>query len=255
MLDFRGTSQQRQGNFNAPLSVTRAVVLYVIRCLLDDDIPLNEGCFAPLELRVPLGCMLNPEAPAAVVAGNVEVSQALCNLLFGAFGVLAAGQGTMNNLSFGNDRCQYYETVAGGGGAGEGLTGSIGLQSHMTNSRLTDPEVLEARYPVRLERFAIRSGSGGDGCWRGGDGLERTIRFLEPMSLSLISGSRRVAPFGLKGGTSGACGVNQLIRADGTEESLPGAVQLQLNAGDAIQMLTPGGGGFGASVQAGGQPG
>jgi 5-oxoprolinase (ATP-hydrolysing) len=255
VLDFRGTSQQRQGNFNAPLSVTRAVVLYVIRCLLDDDIPLNEGCFAPLELRVPLGCMLNPEAPAAVVAGNVEVSQALCNLLFGAFGVLAAGQGTMNNLSFGNDRCQYYETVAGGGGAGEGLTGSIGLQSHMTNSRLTDPEVLEARYPVRLERFAIRSGSGGDGCWRGGDGLERTIRFLEPMSLSLISGSRRVAPFGLEGGTSGACGVNQLIRADGTEESLPGAVQLQLNTGDAIQMLTPGGGGFGASVQAGGQPG
>ena len=255
VLDFRGTSQQRQGNFNAPLSVTRAVVLYVIRCLLDDDIPLNEGCFAPLELRVPLGCMLNPEAPAAVVAGNVEVSQALCNLLFGAFGVLAAGQGTMNNLSFGNDRCQYYETVAGGGGAGEGLTGSIGLQSHMTNSRLTDPEVLEARYPVRLERFAIRSGSGGDGCWRGGDGLERTIRFLEPMSLSLISGSRRVAPFGLEGGTSGACGVNQLIRADGTEEPLPGAVQLQLNAGDAIQMLTPGGGGFGASVQAGGQPG
>ena len=248
LLDFRGTSQQRQGNFNAPLSVTRAVVLYVIRSLLDDDIPLNEGCFAPLELQVPRGCMLNPEAPAAVVAGNVEVSQALCNLLFGAFGVLAAGQGTMNNLSFGNGRCQYYETVAGGGGAGKGFAGSVGLQSHMTNSRLTDPEVLEARYPVRLERFALRSGSGGDGCWRGGDGLERTIRFLEPMSLSLISGSRRVAPFGLDGGTSGACGENQLIRADGTEERLPGSVQLELKAGEAIQMLTPGGGGYGVSA-------
>jgi 5-oxoprolinase (ATP-hydrolysing) len=248
LLDFHGTSQQQQGNFNAPLSVTRAVVLYVIRCLLDDDIPLNEGCFAPLELRVPLGCLLNPEAPAAVVAGNVEVSQALCNLLFGAFGVLAAGQGTMNNLSFGNGRCQYYETVAGGGGAGKGFAGSVGLQSHMTNSRLTDPEVLEARYPLRLERFALRSGSGGDGCWRGGDGLERTIRFLEPMSLSLISGSRRVAPFGLDGGTSGACGENRLIRADGTVERLPGSVQLELKAGEAIQMLTPGGGGYGVSA-------
>ena len=248
LLDFRGTSQQQLGNFNAPLSVTRAVVLYVIRCLLDDDIPLNEGCFAPLEICVPLGCLLNPEAPAAVVAGNVEVSQALCNLLFGAFGVLAAGQGTMNNLSFGNGRCQYYETVAGGGGAGKGFAGSVGLQSHMTNSRLTDPEVLEARYPVRLERFALRSGSGGDGCWRGGDGLERTIRFLEPMSLSLISGSRRVAPFGLDGGTSGACGENQLIRADGTEERLPGLVQLELKAGEAIKMLTPGGGGYGVSA-------
>ncbi|MCH1458026.1 MAG: hydantoinase B/oxoprolinase family protein, partial [Synechococcus sp. MOX_bin73] len=248
LLDFHGTSQQQQGNFNAPLSVTRAVVLYVIRCLLDDDIPLNEGCFAPLELRVPLGCLLNPEAPAAVVAGNVEVSQALCNLLFGAFGVLAASQGTMNNLSFGNGRCQYYETVAGGGGAGKGFAGSVGLQSHMTNSRLTDPEVLEARCPVRLERFALRSGSGGDGCWRGGDGLERTIRFLEPMSLSLISGSRRVAPFGLDGGTSGACGENRLIRADGTVERLPGSVQLELKAGEAIQMLTPGGGGYGVSA-------
>ncbi|MDC0310266.1 hydantoinase B/oxoprolinase family protein [bacterium] len=248
LLDFDGTSQQQQGNFNAPLSVTRAVVLYVIRCLLDDDIPLNEGCFAPLELRVPLGCLLNPEAPAAVVAGNVEVSQALCNLLFGAFGVLAAGQGTMNNLSFGNGRCQYYETVAGGGGAGKGFAGSVGLQSHMTNSRLTDPEVLETRYPVRLERFAFRSGSGGDGCWRGGDGLERTIRFLEPMSLSLISGSRRVAPFGLDGGTSGACGENRLTRADGTLERLPGSVQLELKAGEAIEMLTPGGGGYGVSA-------
>ena len=244
-LDFSGTSPQRPGNFNAPLAVTRAAVLYVIRCLLDSDIPLNEGCFAPLDLVVPEGCLLNPRTPAAVVAGNVEVSQALCNLLFAAFGAQAAGQGTMNNVSFGNGRCQYYETVAGGGGAGEGFAGSVGLQSHMTNSRLTDPEVLESRYPVRLESFAVRSGSGGQGRWPGGDGLERTIRFLEPMSVSLISGSRQVAPFGLKGGASGACGENLRLDREGVAHPLPGAVQLELQAGEAIRMLTPGGGGMG----------
>ncbi|MCB4427516.1 5-oxoprolinase [Synechococcus sp. MU1643] len=244
-LDFSGTSPQRPGNFNAPLAVTRAAVLYVIRCLLDSDIPLNEGCFAPLDLVVPAGCLLNPRPPAAVVAGNVEVSQALCNLLFVAFGAQAAGQGTMNNVSFGNGRCQYYETVAGGGGAGEGFAGSVGLQSHMTNSRLTDPEVLESRYPVRLESFAVRSGSGGQGRWPGGDGLERTIRFLEPMSVSLISGSRQVAPIGLNGGASGACGQNMLLDREGVAHPLPGAVQLELQAGEAIRMLTPGGGGMG----------
>jgi 5-oxoprolinase (ATP-hydrolysing) len=244
-LDFSGTSPQRPGNFNAPLAVTRAAVLYVIRCLLDSDIPLNEGCFAPLDLVVPEGCLLNPRPPAAVVAGNVEVSQALCNLLFAAFGAQAAGQGTMNNVSFGNGRCQYYETVAGGGGAGEGFVGSVGLQSHMTNSRLTDPEVLESRYPVRLESFAVRSGSGGQGRWPGGDGLERTIRFLEPMSVSLISGSRQVPPFGLKGGASGACGENLRLDREGVAHPLPGAVQLELQAGEAIRMLTPGGGGMG----------
>ena len=173
-----------------------------------------------------------------------EVSQALCNLLFGAFGVQAASQGTMNNLSFGDGQRQYYETIAGGGGAGDGFHGSVGLQSHMTNSRLTDPEVLEDRYPVRLERFAIRSGSGGSGDWCGGDGLERTIRFLEPMTLSLISGSRSVAPFGLHGAEPGACGVNALLRADGSYRELPGAVQLDLNVGDAIVVKTPGGGGY-----------
>jgi 5-oxoprolinase (ATP-hydrolysing) len=244
-LDFSGTSHQRPGNFNAPLAVTRAAVLYVIRCLLDSDIPLNEGCFAPLDLVVPAGCLLNPRHPAAVVAGNVEVSQALCNLLFAAFGAQAAGQGTMNNFSFGNGRCQYYETVAGGGGAGEGFAGSVGLQSHMTNSRLTDPEVLESRYPVRLESFAVRSGSGGQGRWPGGAGLERTIRFLEPMNVSLISGSRQVPPFGLNGGASGACGENLRLDRDGVAHPLPGAVQLELQAGEAIRLLTPGGGGMG----------
>ena len=244
-LDFSGTSPQRPSNFNAPLAVTRAAVLYVIRCLLDSDIPLNEGCFAPLDLVVPAGCLLNPRSPAAVVAGNVEVSQALCNLLLAAFGAQAAGQGTMNNVSFGNGRCQYYETVAGGGGAGEGFAGSVGLQSHMTNSRLTDPEVLESRYPVRLETFAVRAGSGGQGRWPGGDGLERTIRFLEPMSVSLISGSRQVPPFGLNGGANGACGVNLRVDCDGAEHPLPGSVQLELQAGEAIRLLTPGGGGLG----------
>ena len=246
LLDFSGSSDQRPGNLNAPLAVTRAAVLYVIRCLLDVDIPLNEGCFHPLDLRVPLGSMLNPRPPAAVVAGNVEVSQALCNLLFAAFGVLAAGQGTMNNLTFGDGQRQYYETIAGGGGAGEGFNGSVGLQSHMTNSRLTDPEILESRFPVRLERFALRAGSGGRGQWCGGDGLERVIRFLEPMAVSLISGSRRVAPFSLNGGEPGDCGVNTRLRADGSEECLPGSVQLQLSAGEAIRLLTPGGGGVGS---------
>ncbi len=245
-LDFSGSSDQRPGNFNAPLAVTRASVLYVIRCLLDADIPLNDGCFQPLDLKVPLGSMLNPRPPAAVVAGNVEVSQALCNLLFAAFGVLAAGQGTMNNLTFGDSQRQYYETIAGGGGAGQGFDGSVGLQSHMTNSRLTDPEILESRFPVRLERFAVRAGSGGRGQWCGGDGLERVIRFLEPMSVSLISGSRRVPPDGLKGGDPGVCGINYKLRGDGSAQKLPGSVQLDLAAGEAIRLLTPGGGGMGA---------
>jgi len=246
-LDFSGCSRQRSDNFNAPLAVTRAAVLYVLRTLLDDDIPLNEGCFAPVDLRVPEGCLLHPLPPAAVVAGNVELSQAVCNLLFGAFGVLAAGQGTMNNLCFGDAERQYYETVAGGGGAGRGATGSDGLQSHMTNSRLTDPEVLEQRYPVRIERFAFRRGSGGAGCWRGGDGLERRIRFLEPMTLSLISGSRSVAPFGLEGGDAGWCGRAELERADGAVTVLPGCIQVDVACGDAITLFTPGGGGFGGT--------
>jgi len=249
-LDFSGTSRQRADNFNAPLAVTKAAVLYVFRCLVGEPIPLNAGCLEPLELVVPEGCLLNPLPPAAVVAGNVEVSQALTNALFAALGVQAAAQGTMNNLSFGNARCQYYETLCGGTGggctpAGEGFAGASAVQSHMTNSRLTDPEVLEARFPVRLERFAIRRGSGGAGRWPGGDGVVRQLRCLESVAVSLISGSRTVAPFGLAGGAPGACGRNGLLRADGRREELPGCCAIELLPGEALCIETPGGGGFG----------
>ena len=193
----------------------------------------------------PKGCVLNPEPPAAVVAGNVETSQALCNLLFGAMGVMAAAQGTMNNLSFGDSSRQYYETIAGGTGAGAGFAGADGIQSHMTNSRLTDPEVLEERFPVRLERFALRPHSRGAGQWPGGRGLERRLRFLEPMTVSLLSGSRRVAPFGLAGGGAAAAGLNRCWRIDGSVEELGGCAQLELAAGEALEVLTPGGGGYG----------
>ena len=246
-LDFSASSSQGDHNFHAPLAVTKAAVLYVMRCLVQEPIPLNAGCFRPLTLTVPSGCLLNPRAPAAVVAGNVETSQALCNLLFAAMGVMAASQGTMNNLSFGNARFQYYETMAGGSGAGEGFAGACGLQSHMTNSRLTDPEILEQRFPVRLERFGRRHGSGGLGRWAGGDGLVRSIRFLEPMTVGLLSGSRQVAPFGLAGGGDALCGSNQIIRADGTVEALPGCVQREVRAGDCLSVATPGGGAWGVS--------
>jgi 5-oxoprolinase (ATP-hydrolysing) len=214
--------------------------------LVPEPIPLNDGCFEPLELIVPPGCLLNPKPPAAVVAGNVETSQALCNLLFGALGVMAAAQGTMNNLSFGDSRRQYYETIAGGTGAGEGFAGASGVQSHMTNSRLTDPEVLEERFPVRLERFALRQGSGGVGRWPGGAGLERRLRFLEPMTVSLLSGSRRIAPFGLAGGGSAALGINRHWRSDGRVDELDGCAQLELAPGEQLELLTPGGGGYGS---------
>jgi 5-oxoprolinase (ATP-hydrolysing) len=250
-IDFTGSSGQQQGNANAPLAITRAVVLYVFRCLVGEDIPLNAGCFAPIELRVPEGCLLNPRPPAAVVAGNVETSQAVANALFAALGVMAAAQGTMNNLSFGNDRCQYYETICGGSGAGRlsdgsGFDGATALQTHMTNSRLTDPEVLEERYPVLLERFAIRRGSGGSGRWCGGDGVVRQLRFLEPMTVSLLSSSRRVAPFGLAGGGAGRPGRNSVLRPDGAVEELAGRAQLQLQAGEGLRIETPGGGGYGS---------
>ncbi|WP_114994619.1 hydantoinase B/oxoprolinase family protein [Synechococcus sp. UW179A] len=251
LLNFSGTSPQGKHNFNAPLAVTKAAVLYVIRCLVEEPIPLNAGCFLPLTLIVPEGSLLNPKSPAAVVGGNVETSQALCNLLFASFGVMAAAQGTMNNLTFGDGRRQYYETIAGGGGAGQGFAGSSGVQTHMTNSRLTDPEILEQRFPVRLERFGFRRGSGGVGRWPGGDGLVREFLFLEPMTAALLSGSRNVAPFGLAGGEPGETGTALLTRGDGTVQELDGCVQLQVNAGDRLLIGTPGGGGFEPPTRAG----
>ena len=245
LIDFSGTSPQQPSNLNAPLSITKAVVLYVFRCLVQEAIPLNAGCFEPLQLAVPQGSMLHPLPPAAVVAGNVETSQAVANALFAALGVMAAAQGTMNNLSFGNERCQYYETICGGTGAGDGFPGASAVQSHMTNSRLTDPEILEQRLPVRLERFAIRRGSGGAGRWRGGDGVVRELQALEPITLSLLTGSREVAPFGLAGGKPGRCGQNSLRRADGGCELLPGSVAVELGVGDRVRVETPGGGGYG----------
>ncbi len=247
-LDFSRTSPQGEGNFQAPLAVTKAAVLYVFRCLLEDDIPLNAGCFEPLELIVPKGCLLNPIPPAAVVAGNVETSQALCNLLFGALGVLSASQGTMNNLTFGDNKRQYYETVAGGSGAGNGFNGADGVQTHMTNSRITDPEIIEQRYPVQLELFAIRKGSGGQGEWTGGDGLFRKFRFLAPMTVSILSGSRKIAPFGLGGGMAGAPGFNQLELIDGKKKSLKGCESFDVRPGEAVLIATPGGGGYGKLI-------
>ena len=254
-VDFSGTSAQQPSNQNAPLAVTKAVVLYVFRCLVGEKIPLNAGCFEPLELIVPEGCLLNPLAPAAVVAGNVEVSQAAANALFGALGVQAAAQGTMNNLSFGNATCQYYETICGGTGAGialdgQGFAGASAVQSHMTNSRLTDPEILEARYPVRVERFALRQGSGGAGQWRGGDGVVRQLRFLEPMQAVLLTGSRRVPPFGLAGGEAGCCGRNLLLKPHQSDQPLPGVAQVEIQAGEALRLETPGGGGYGSPMGA-----
>ena len=245
-VDFAGTSPQSAGNGNAPSAVCRAAVLYVFRTLVDAEIPMNEGCLKPLRLQIPEGSLLAPRYPAAVVAGNVETSQQLCDALYGALGVLAASQGTMNNFTFGNDRHQYYETLCGGTGAGPGFAGCDAVHSHMTNSRLTDPEVLEWRYPVRVEAFAIRRGSGGRGRWRGGDGVLRRIRFLEPMTAAILSNRRRIAPHGLAGGGPGAPGRNYVIRADGTVEALPGTAQVAMAAGDQFVIETPGGGGYGA---------
>jgi 5-oxoprolinase (ATP-hydrolysing) len=244
-FDFAGTSDQQDSNFNAPLSVVRAAVLYAIRCLVDEPIPLNDGCLRPVTIRVPEGSMLHPRYPAAVVAGNVETSQVVTDAIFGALGAQAGAQGTMNNFTFGNERHQYYETIAGGSGAGPGYAGTAAVQTHMTNSRLTDPEVLETRFPVLVEAFAIRRGSGGDGRWRGGDGAVRRVRFLEPMRAGMLANRRRVPPFGLAGGADGALGANWVERADGRIERFGGTASVDVAAGDVFVVETPGGGGYG----------
>jgi 5-oxoprolinase (ATP-hydrolysing) len=245
-VDFGATSPQQANNFNAPSAVCRAAVLYVFRTLVDDVIPMNEGCLKPLKILIPEGSMLNPRHPAAVVAGNVETSQIITDTLYGALGVLAGAQGTMNNLTFGNDRYQYYETICGGSGAGPDFDGTDAVHTHMTNSRLTDPEVLEWRFPVLLESFEIRKGSGGGGRHRGGDGARRRLRFLEPMTAAILSSHRKVAPFGVAGGRPAALGRNWVERADGTREDLTGTDKAEMGAGDVFVVETPGGGGYGA---------
>ena len=250
-IDFTGTSAQLPNNFNAPRSITTAAVLYTFRTLVDDDIPLNAGCLRPLRIVVPEGCMLNPKAPAAVVAGNVETSACVTNALYGALKSMAASQCTMNNLTFGNGQYQYYETIAGGSGAGPGFNGTSVVQTHMTNSRLTDPEVLEFRFPVRLDGYEIREGSGGRGRWTGGEGGLRRIRFLEPMTASILSNGRKHGAFGMAGGEPGGVGENRVERADGRIEALGHIGQVQVLPGDAIVIATPGGGGYGTAKASG----
>jgi len=244
-VDFTGTSAQDAGNFNAPLSIARAAVLYVFRTLVDDAIPLNEGCLKPIDIITPEGCLLNPMQGAAVVAGNVETSMVVVDALYGALGRLAASQGTMNNFTFGNERFQYYETICGGSGAGPGFAGTSVVQTHMTNSRLTDPEIMESRYPILIERFAVRAGSGGKGKWNGGDGAVRIVRFREAMTAAILSNRRTTAPFGVDGGEAGKPGRNAVRRADGRVEELGSTARADMAAGDAFIIETPGGGGFG----------
>jgi 5-oxoprolinase (ATP-hydrolysing) len=254
-IDFTGTSAQQENNFNAPTAVCMAAVLYVFRTLVDDDIPLNAGCLKPLKVIIPPGSMLNPHPPASVVAGNVETSSCITNALYGALGVMASSQCTMNNFTFGNGRHQYYETISGGSGAGavidaqgraiEGFDGTSVVQTHMTNSRLTDPEVLEFRFPVRLESYEIRNGSGGAGQWQGGNGGVRRVRFLEPMTASILSNGRRHPAFGMAGGQPGLVGINRVVRTNGQMEDLGHIGQVEMNPGDIFEIHTPGGGGYG----------
>jgi 5-oxoprolinase (ATP-hydrolysing) len=244
-FDFTGTSEQQPDNFNAPYSIVRAASLYVVRTLIDDAIPMNDGCLRPIRLVVPEGSILNPRHPAAVVAGNVETSQVVTDTLFAATGKLAPSQGTMNNFTFGNERHQYYETIAGGSGAGPDHDGTSAVQTHMTNSRLTDPEILETRLPVRLEQFAIRRGSGGAGQHHGGDGVVREVSFLEPMRANILANRRKIAPRGLKGGGDAQPGRNWVERVDGTVEELTATDWAEMDIGDRFVIETPGGGGFG----------
>lgn len=251
-VDFTGTSPQDPHNFNAPRAVCMAAVLYVFRTLIDRPIPLNEGCLEPLEITIPRGSMLDPAPPAAVAAGNVETSQCIVDALYGALGMLAASQGTMNNLTFGDQQLQYYETIAGGAGAGPGFAGCDAVQTHMTNSRLTDPEILEARFPVLLREFSIRRGSGGAGRYAGGNGSVRRIEFRAPLSGALLANHRRIAPFGLDGGAPGEVGKGRLLRATGGTEDIGATASFTVEAGDVLTILTPGGGGFGGTSAPGG---
>lgn len=246
-VDFTGTSPQQNTNFNAPAAVTQAAVLYVFRTLVDDNIPLNAGCLKPIEIIIPEGCMLNPIYPAAVVAGNVETSQTIVDALYGGLGVMAASQGTMNNFTFGNARYQYYETICGGSGAGAGFDGTDAVQTHMTNSLLTDPEVLESRYPVLLEDFSIREHSGGEGKYSGGNGVVRKLRFLESMTAGILSSHRIVPPFGLNGGATGQVGSNYVKRQNNTLEQLKSTATVEMQPGDTFVIETPGGGGYSPS--------
>jgi len=247
-FDFTGTSAQLPDNFNAPFSIVRAASLYVVRTLIDDVIPMNDGCLRPIRLVVPEGSMLNPTFPAAVVAGNVETSQVVTDALFAATGRLAPSQGTMNNFTFGNDRYQYYETIAGGAGAGPDHDGASAVQTHMTNSRLTDPEILETRLPVRLDQFSIRRESGGGGAHQGGDGVIRKVTFLEPMRANILANRRRVPPSGLAGGEDAQPGRNWVERTDGRKDVLTATQSADVGAGDSFIIETPGGGGFGSAA-------
>lgn len=244
-IDFTGTSSQDKGNYNAPSAVCKAAVLYVFRTLVNDDIPLNEGCLKPLDIVIPKKTMISPEYPAAVISGNTEVSQCVTDALYGALGVLASSQGTMNNFVYGNDTYQNYETICGGTGAGPDHPGTSAVHSHMTNTRMTDPEVVEWRFPVLLEEFSIRSGSGGNGRFCGGEGVVRKMRFLEQMTTTVLSSHRETEPYGLQGGGSGQKGINYVIRADGNKILLKGNDEITVQVGDTFVIETPGGGGYG----------